>query len=135
MWIVDTCVILDVFEDDLQFGKTSAKLLEKLLSQGLAVSPVTMVELSAAFEGDIAEQKHFLDLAGISYAEPWTQADTEAAHSAWNAYISARRAHKIVKRPVADLLIGGFSINRQGLVTRNANDFRRWFPKLTIQEP
>jgi predicted nucleic acid-binding protein len=53
MWVVDTCVVLDVFENDPQFGIDSAKLLEKLIPAGLAVSPVTMVELSAAFDGDI----------------------------------------------------------------------------------
>lgn len=50
MWVVDTCVILDVFEDDPQFGRDSAKLLEKLLAEGLAVSPVSMVELAERTE-------------------------------------------------------------------------------------
>jgi predicted nucleic acid-binding protein len=135
MWIVDTCVVLDVFENDPQFGAASAKLLEKLLPDGLAVSPVTMTELSVAFDGDIRSQKHFLEQAGISHSEPWTLADTESAHRAWNAYIKARRLDKAVKRPIADILIGGAAINRQGLVTRNASDFRRWFPKLVIREP
>jgi hypothetical protein len=135
MWIVDTCVILDVLEDDPQFGRQSAELLQALLPQGLAISPVTMVELSAAFEGKLDEQKAFLGQAGISYSELWTAADTEAAHRAWNEYVKLRRSHKIPKRPVADLLIGGFAVNRTGLVTRNATDFKRWFPKLKIKEP
>jgi predicted nucleic acid-binding protein len=135
MWIIDTCVILDVFEDDPQFGHKSAELLQILLPEGLAISPVTMVELSAAFEGKLDEQKEFLRQAGISYTELWTAADTEAAHRAWNHYVKVRRAHKIPKRPVADLLIGGFAVNRTGLVTRNATDFKRWFPKLKIKEP
>lgn len=135
MWIVDTCVILDVFEADPQFGRSSAKLLQALLPQGLAVSPVTMVELSAAFEGEIDVQKQFLGQAGISYAESWTAADTETAHRAWHDYVKARRTHRIPRRPVADLLIGGFAVNRTGLVTRNRNDFTRWFPGLKIKEP
>jgi len=49
--------------------------------------------------------------------------------------VRARRAVKISKRPVADLLIGGFAANRQGLITRNPDDFHRWFPKLVIREP
>ena len=135
MWVVDTCVVLDVFENDPKFGKDSAALLEKLLPEGLAVSPVTMVELSAAFDGDIAEQKRFLEGAGISHAEPWTAADVDASHKAWNAYVRGRRKDKAPKRPVADTLIGGFATNRQGLLTRNPPDFRRWFPKLVIREP
>ena len=135
MWIIDTCVILDVFENDPQFGRTSAKLLEKLLPEGLAVSPVTMVELSEAFDGDIAEQKRFLELAGISHAEYWTAVDTDSAHRAWNLYVKARRSDKIPKRPIADILIGAFAANQQGLITRNPSDFRRWFSKLVIREP
>jgi len=135
MWVIDTCVILDVFEGDPQFGRVSAELLEALLPQRLTISPITMVELSAAFSGDIVEQKRFLSLAGIDFSEPWTVRDTEAAHLAWNDYIQTRRADKIPKRPVADLLIGGFARNRTGLVTRNGGDFKRWFPGLVIRDP
>jgi predicted nucleic acid-binding protein len=134
-WVIDTCVVLDVFENDPQFGLASAKLLEKLLPEGLTVSSVTMVELSAAFDGDISEQKRFLEQAGISHSEAWTAADTDAAHRAWNTYVKTRRTDKVPKRPVADILIGGFAVNRLGLVTRNPDDFRRWFPKLLIREP
>ena len=59
-----------MLEDYLKFGQPSAALLQKLLPQSLAVSPVTMVELSAAFAGDLAEQKRFLDLAGICTPKP-----------------------------------------------------------------
>jgi hypothetical protein len=135
MWIVDTCVVLDIFEDDPEFGMPSARLLGKLLPDGLAVSPITMVELAAAFNGDLGEQKRFLELAGIAHSEAWTLADTEAAHGAWNAHVKGRRAGKLPKRPVADILIGSFAASRQGLITRNSGDFRRWFPKLAIREP
>lgn len=135
MWVVDTCVVLDVFENDPQFGRVSARLLERLLADGLTVSPVTMVELAAAFDGDLAEQNHFLAEAGIAQPETWTMADTAAAQAAWHAYVRARRMDRTPKRPVADILIGGFALNRQGLVTRNAADFRRWFPRLVIREP
>lgn len=135
MWVVDTCVVLDVFEHDPRFGEGSAKLLQRLLPDGLALSPVSMVELSAAFEGDVVEQQRFLALAGIASTEAWTMADTEASQGAWNLYVNARRAERMAKRPVADIMIGGFAANRQGLITRNPSDFRRWFPKLVIREP
>ena len=135
MWVVDTCIVLDVLEHDPAFGRPSAELLQKLLPQGLTISPVTMVELSAAFSGDLAEQKRFLDLAGISYQELWTAADTELACGAWNVYVVAKRQSQTAKRPVADILIGGFAANRTGLVTRNPRDFSRWFPRLRMHDP
>lgn len=135
MWIVDTCLVLDVFEHDPSFGRPSADLLQKLSARGLAVSPITTVELSAAFTGDPVEQKRFLELAGLSYVEPGTATDTEQAHSAWSDYVTAKRLGKAAKKPVADILIGAFAANRTGLITRNARDFTRWFPKLKVREP
>jgi predicted nucleic acid-binding protein len=135
MWVVDTCVVLDVFENDPEFGMHSAALLEKLLGDGIAVSPVTMIELSAAFDGDISEQKRFLEGVGIAHAEAWTAADIDASHRAWNAYVAACRNDKTPRRPIADIMIGGFAANRQGLITRNPSDFRRWYPKLVIRGP
>jgi len=135
MWVVDTCVIVDVHEHDPRFGRASALLLQQLLPQGLTVSPVTMVELAASFDGDMAGQKTFLVKMGIDFSEAWNVADTELAHAAWHAYVAARRAHRVPRRPIAGILIGAFAMNRGGLVTRNPDDFRRWFPKLAIKEP
>jgi len=134
-WIVNTCIVFDVLENDPQFGQTSAKLLQKLLPDGLAVSAVTMIEPSAVFGGDLLEQKRFSEQAGISHSEAWTFADTDASHQAWNNYVKALRADKIPNRPVADILIGGCALNRKGLITRNTSDFRPWFPKLVIRVP
>jgi predicted nucleic acid-binding protein len=135
MWVVDTCVVLDVFEHDPRFGLRSAELLQSLLPDGLVICPVTMIELAAAFGGDWAAQTDFLQQASIGFSETWSVSDTESSHQAWNAYVSARRKLKVAKRPLADLLIGGFAANRSGLVTRNPSDFRRWFPDLLIREP
>ncbi|HJX63062.1 MAG TPA: type II toxin-antitoxin system VapC family toxin, partial [Polyangia bacterium] len=63
-WVVDTCVLIDVLEDDPSFGRASAQLLEKSLRNGLLLCPVTMIELSPAFAGDLEVQKHFLEQAG-----------------------------------------------------------------------
>ncbi len=51
-WIVDTCVLIDVLDEDPRYGKASAVTLQELLPQGLAVSPISFIELSPAFMGD-----------------------------------------------------------------------------------
>lgn len=135
MWIVDTCIVIDVLENDPEFGLASAKLLQRLLPQALAISPVSMVELSAAFGGNLQAQKEFLDRVGISHSEAWTAADTENAHAAWNAYVRSRRDGVSPRRPIADILLGAFALNRRGLVTRNGADFQRWYPKLAVRQP
>lgn len=135
IWIVDTCVVLDVLENDPDHGLASAEFLQARLGEGLGISPITMVELAPAFGGDLAVQKHFLDLAGINYLQPWTSADTEAAHAGWQMHILARSSGHQAKRPIADILIGAFAQNRRGLITRNGRDFRAGFPDLVILEP
>lgn len=134
-WIVDTCIVIDILENDPEFGLASAQFLEAHLADGLEISPITQVELAPAFQGDLEEQKTFLRLAGIQFENRWSILDTEVAHSAWHRHIMGRRKGKAPKRPVADLLVGAFAINRRGLITRNARDFRKSFPELTILEP
>jgi predicted nucleic acid-binding protein len=134
-WVIDTCVVLDVLENDPDFGMASARLLQQRLAEGLSVCPVTQVELAPAFEGELALQRRFFEEAGIDDRCGWTVADTEAAHAAWHRHIAGRRAKTFVKRPVADVLIGAFAMNRHGLITRNARDFRKHFPTLVILEP
>lgn len=134
-WVIDTCVILDVLENDPEFGLRSARLLDERSREGLAICPVTLVEMAPAFEGDLDEQKRFLDLAGIRYDDGWTLADTEAAHQAWQRHVAARRSGTRAKRPVADILIGAYAANRRGLITRNVRDFRKAFPQTKILEP
>lgn len=134
-WVVDTCVVIDVLEGDPKFGHASAALLQKLLPAGLTLCPVTMVELGAAFSGDLDEHKRFLDQAGIRHTDDWNPTDTERAHAAWAVYVVARRGGGAAKRPVADILIGAFATRFDGLVTRNPDDFKRWFPKLKLRSP
>ena len=82
IWVVDTCVVLDVLENDADFGLRSARLLEERLAEGLGICPVTQVELAPAFAGDMDEQTRFLDQAGIDYFAAWTVADTAGSVAA-----------------------------------------------------
>jgi len=134
-WVVDTCVVIDVLENDPSFGLRSATLLEQKLGEGLSICPVTFVELAPAFEGNFEEQEHFLEQAGIDSRIGWTAADTRITYRAWHLHIAARRSGILPKRPIADVLIGAFASNRRGLITRNPGDFRRNFPDLQILEP
>ena len=134
-WVVDTCIVLDVLEADAEFGLPSAKLLEKCLPEGLSVCPITYIELAPAFDGNGEEQRNFLGQAGIDYQSGWTVLDTEAANQAWHRHVTARRQGALAKRPIADVLIGAYASNRSGLITRNADDFRKTFPNLEILEP
>lgn len=134
-WIVDTCVVLDVLEGDPEFGLASARLIDQLAGDGLAVCPVTYIELAPAFLGDTGRQNEFLSEVGIDYSLSWDWTDTRKAHKAWDYYVSKRRQERIAKRPIADILIGAYASGHKGLITRNGDDFRAIFPALFIVQP
>jgi len=133
--VVDTCILIDILEDDPDFGRASALCLSRYVSDGLVICPVSMIELSPAFGGDFLRQKEFLSLCGVSYDQEFNAADVMRSHQAWNDYIQKKRLHKTPKRPVADLMIGALSTRFEGLITRNQKDFKPWFPELKLVAP
>lgn len=137
-WVVDTCILLDILEDDPQFGLASARCLKARLDEGLLACPVTLLELAPAFRGDFGAQRDFLAQCGVSDREDFTAEDVRLGYPSWNDYIVAKRRRKsaeLPKRPIADMMIGAFACRFDGLITRNGSDFDPWFPGLTILDP
>ena len=134
-WVVDTCVLLDIFEDDEDFALASADALDAHAADGLCIAPVTFVELAPAFHGNLDEEKTFLAGLGVEYDCGEIRNAAETAAKAWAAHVTRKRTGRVAKRPVADALIGAFASVRQGLITRNASDFRALYPSLPIAEP
>jgi predicted nucleic acid-binding protein len=134
-WVVDTSVVLDLIVTGSAWRAASLACLQPHLADGLCVCPVTFVEVGPAFVGDSQAAEAFFQAIPISTSEPWTSADTELAHRLWNDHQVRRRAVQMAKRPVADVLIAAFASRFQGIITRNAADFRNISPTLTIVEP
>ena len=134
-WIVDTSLLIDVAENDPTFGLPSATLLEEKLADGLALCPLTYVELAPVFEGQMNLQDEFLESVGVNAAQAWTSVDTKTASVAWNLYLKHRRTQRGTKRPIADILIGAFAARFDGLLTRNVHDFATHFSELTVVGP
>lgn len=122
-WVVDSSVLLDIRMNDPEFGLTSATCLAAHLSNGLAIAPMTYVELAPAFEGDASIQDAFLGQIGVEWLTSWTWADTEIAHRLWAEHVQRKRAGQGIKRPVADVFIEAFAKRFQGLITRNPKHF------------
>ena len=134
-WVLDSCVLLDVALKDPEFGLPSALLLEDLRTDGLVVCPVSSIELTPQFGGDLRNVDEFLALLGADRGVGWLQADTENAAAGWARYVKQKRGRAVGKRPIADILIGGFACRFQGLVTRNPQHFQPFFPQLAIRRP
>jgi predicted nucleic acid-binding protein len=136
-WVVDSCVLLDLALHDPEWGLPAAQTLHQLANDGLIACHVSVVEIAPQFDGKADNVRRFLAVAGIQSGSSWLEADTSSAAEAWSRYVAARRQRggKIPRRPVADLLIGGFAERHDGLVTRNPDDFTPWFPTLRLKVP
>jgi predicted nucleic acid-binding protein len=137
MWVVDTCIVLDVATHDQTHGANSADLLNRLLTcSDLGICPITSVELAPAFFGDQKLQQQFLSGIGVAYDLGWTIQDTLVAQAAWTRWRALRQeAPNLPRRPLADVLIGAWASRHLGLVTRNPKDFRSIFPTMPIRVP
>lgn len=134
-WVVDTCLLIDVNENDPVFGAGSLALLKARRTDGLCISPVTLAELGPVFLGRLELAEQFLDTLGIQSYLFWSQADTLAAFHAWADFVRRKRAQQLRRRPVADSLIGAFALRFDGLLTRNTADFRTMLPTLNLLSP
>ena len=135
-WVVDTCVLLDILDDIQPFAEASADALDKKSEEGLlTVAPITYVELAPAFNGDRAMQDLFLRHVGVSVDFGGNEEAIFTAHKAWHEHIMRKRAGSEKKRPIADIMIGAYAMQRGGLITRNESDFRSLYPDLTIFNP
>lgn len=135
MLVVDTCVVIDVADDDPNFGAASADCLAEHLADGLQLSPISYVELAPVFDHSPRLLDRFLDAAGIAHHAVFNLTDRKAAFRGWGSYVAAKRAGRVSPRPVADALIGALALRSGGLITRNPRDFRAFYPDLTIIDP
>ncbi|MBP5227610.1 MAG: type II toxin-antitoxin system VapC family toxin [Kiritimatiellae bacterium] len=135
IWVVDTCVILDILDRDVEFAESSSLAIQSKLDDVLTIAPITYVELAPAFNGNVLEQDAFLDGIWIHRDFDGSRDAVLLAHKAWYEHIMRKRTGEVKKRPIADVLIGAYAMQKGGLITRNETDFRALFPSLTIFNP
>ena len=135
MLVVDTCILIDIADDDPQFGLPSAQCLSTYLPGGLVISPISYVELAPVFEGSARILETFLHGLGVTYDQGFGRVDRATAFSAWAGYVSRKRAGQAGRPPVADALIGAMAMRHAGLITRNGGEFLAFFPELAIVTP
>jgi predicted nucleic acid-binding protein len=134
-WVVDTCLIIDVLDNDPLFGADSAQLIDNYAKEGLSICPISYIELAPTFLGDRRRQDEFLSAIGITHDNMLDGHFIEAAYCAWNQQVMLKRSKKAPRRPIADILIGAFALCEKGILTRNPSDFKRVFPKLKVITP
>ncbi len=135
MPVVDTCTLIDIAEDDPDFGVLSARCVQAHLDQPLLVSPITYVELGPVFDGSSRLLDEFLAGLGVRHDLVFDLEDRRLAFAAWSRHVSAKRAGSATRRPVADALIGALAMRHGGIITRDGAHFHSFYPRLPIIDP
>ena len=135
IWVVDTCVVIDLVERDSEFGAVSAAALASKIDDSFVIAPITYVELGPVFDGNRERQDAFLKESWIDFDFAGNKDAVLAAHKAWYEHVLRKRKGEVTKRPIADVMIGAYALQKGGLITRNEDDFRSLYPDLTIYNP
>ena len=135
IWVVDTCVVIDLVERDSEFGVVSAAALASKIDDSFVIAPITYVELGPVFDGDRERQDAFLKESWIDFDFAGNNEAVLAAYKAWYEHVMRKRKGEATKRPIADVMIGAYALQKGGLITRNEDDFRSLYPTLNIYNP
>lgn len=130
--LVDSNVLIDLFDEDSEWREWSDAMLTRCASQGsLVVNPIVFAEVAAGFDS-IDDLEAALPEAYVRReALPW-----EAAFLAGRAFVQYRRRGGTMSAPLPDFYIGAHAaVAGHTLLTRDARRYRHYFPRLKIVAP
>ena len=132
MVLVDTNVLLDVVQDDPEWGEWSQQQLDTAcLSDSLAINAVIYSELSIAFER-IEELESVLAEVSLNVA-PIPQ---EALFLAGKVFVSYRRRQGTKRSVLPDFYIGAHAaVSGFTILTRDVARYRSYFPTVELITP
>ena len=132
MILVDTNVMLDVFEDDAEWSDWSQDRLDSASAiDTLAINPVIYSELSIGF-ARIEELEADIKEASLAIEE----IPREALFLAGKVFLRYRRSRGAKRRVLPDFYIGAHAAVMQWpLLTRDATRYRTYFPTVSLIAP
>lgn len=132
MLLVDTNVLVDVFEDDPDWADWSvSRLREHSVVSKLAINPIIYAELSAAFS---AIEK--LDAAIAALGLEFREIPRPALFLAAKAFQRYRRKGGTKSNVLADFFIGAHAaVAGWPVMTRDPARYRSYFPTLRLITP
>jgi predicted nucleic acid-binding protein len=130
---VDSCVLIDVLEDDPEYGASSAEALRRCLLEGAVVAcEVAWAEVATAYGERVEEVAEALAAANIGYS-PMSREAALVAAQRWQAH---RKTGRKSGRIVADFLLGAHAlVQSDRLLTRDKGFFRSCFRPLKLVSP
>jgi len=129
--LVDSCVLIDVFDADPQWQQWSLDALQAHHVQGLAVNALICAEIAPSFQS-LQGMQSALDQAHLVYA-PLSQT---AAFLAAQAFTQYRQNNGSKLSTLPDFFIGAHA-KAQGwaILTRDKARYKTYFPAVTLITP
>jgi predicted nucleic acid-binding protein len=130
--LVDSNVLLDVFEPDADWYEWSSESIVRCATHGrLVINHVVFAEVSVGFASvetlDAKLPRSLYERALL----PW-----EAAFLAGKAFVEYRRAGGVRTSPLPDFYIGAHAaVTGMALLTRDASRYRTYFPTVELIAP
>ena len=130
--LVDSNVILDLFEDDKRWADWSESTLNQYAdSSGLVINSVIYAEVSIGF-ARIEELEEALTGCGFSLLP----IPKEALFLAGKVFVTYRRQGGQKRSPLPDFFIGAHAaVSNLTLITRDAVRYRSYFPRVKLITP
>lgn len=132
MVLVDTCVLVDVLQNDPQWADWSiAQLRGQALLHALAINPIIYAEISLSFS-TLEALDEVVATLGLEVRE----IPRPALFLAAKAYAQYRRRGGSRQQVLPDFFIGAHAaVLGWPLLTRDARRFRSYFPTLEVVAP
>jgi len=129
---VDSCILLDLFTDDPNWGDWSNEILEKYSQTNtLYINSIVYTEISIGFE-KIEDVDSVIKQMGIKVLE----IPREALFLAGKTFLRYRKNKGTKHSTLPDFFIGAHaSVSSFDLITRDVTKYRTYFPKLKLITP
>ncbi len=129
---VDSCVLLDLFTDDKDWGEWSENILEKYSQTNtLYINSIVYTEISIGFKKIEEVEKAILEL-NIKVLE----IPREALFLTGKAYLKYRKNKGTKNSSLPDFFIGAHvSVEKFSLITRDISKYQTYFPKAKLIHP
>ncbi len=130
--LVDSNVILDVFEDDPTWAEWSESTLDKYsATDRLYINSIVYAEVSVGFHR-IEDLEAALNGADLTMME----IPKESLFLAGKAFVSYRRSGGMKTSPLPDFFIGAHAaVAGLPLITRDETRYRTYFPTVELIRP
>ena len=131
-YVVDTPILLDILENDPEYGASSAALLDRYADATLHISLISYFELAPAFDGKRSLQDEFLGQLGVVLSHQNVRETGPLVYRAWARYYRRVEASGGRGFPFVPCLLGVLACCFDGIITRRGAVYRAIFPDLNV---